>query len=83
VVHAWGEHGTTQNGWHGNAGYQATAPGNLHFMAAYFKNAKVYKHQFRQIYSAQSPGRVTSEPTHNSCHGKDGCVKSGKKFWAL
>ena len=30
-------------GWHGNDGCLATAPRNLHFMAAYFKNKKAYK----------------------------------------
>jgi len=32
-----------QTGCHSNAGCLATGPRSLHFMAVYFKNAKVYK----------------------------------------
>jgi len=45
-----------KNGCHGNAGCLAMGPQNLHFMAAYFKNAKVYKLQIGHMYSAGCPG---------------------------
>jgi len=47
----WGSHvvepptNGAQTGCHSNAGCLATGPRNLHFMAVYFKNAKVYKLQ--------------------------------------
>jgi len=31
---------------------------SMHFMAPYFKNAKVYKLEIRHIYSKRAPGHV-------------------------
>jgi len=39
-----------QTGWHCIAGCLATGPRSLHFMAVYFKNAKVYKLQNMHVF---------------------------------
>jgi len=48
-----------QNGCYGNAGCPESGPQNLHFMAAYFKNAKAYKLKSRAVYSARDLCHVT------------------------
>jgi len=47
-----------QNGFHGNTGFLATGPRNLHFMIEYIKNAKAYKLQNRHISSRCGSGHM-------------------------
>jgi len=48
-----------QNGCHGNSGFLATGPRNLHFMIKYVKNVKTYKLQNMHISSRCVPGHMT------------------------
>jgi len=47
------------NGCRGIAGYLATGPQNLQFMASYFNNENVCEFQYKHTYSSRSPGHVT------------------------
>jgi len=48
-----------QDGCHGNTGFLATGPRNLHYMIEYINNAKAYKLQDRHMYSRCGPGNRT------------------------
>jgi len=64
-LHSWGltcgqpRTSGAQTGCHSKAGFLATGPRSLYFMAVYFKNAKVYQLQNMHMLSRWGTGHMT------------------------